>query len=337
MRRLDDSGRYPAGSLLGDVAWTEALGPGELADVFRSSLREEYADASDEEMGDAVETILDSMSAAEAFNFGSALSQIGKSASKLASDPAFAQIVRTAAPIAGGALGTFVGGPVGAALGSQLGSLAASALPAPPAPAQAPVPPARAPVPPAPVASAPVPPVPVPPAFVPPAPVSPAVALPPAAPATALPPEGPPPVVAVPVAAVPVAPPAPSTVTAPPDIWAAPARPSAVAGGSAAAAQGLVLCQQSEVLRGLLATALGQHGRQHVSGVPVAQLLTLFSQVIGQAAADADELMYHEQQPAAAESVFEDAPSDSVRSLYADLLGADNLELSEAAGWEGLE
>lgn len=315
MRRLDDSGRYPAGSLLGDVAWTEALGPGELADVFRSSLREEYADASDEEMGDAVETILDSMSAAEAFNFGSALSQIGKSASKLASDPAFAQIVRTAAPIAGGALGTFVGGPVGAALGSQLGSLAASALPAPPAPARAPVPPA----------------------FVPPAPVSPAVALPPTAPATVLPPEGPPPVAAVPVAAVPVAAPAPSTVTAPPDIWAAPARPSAVAGGSAAAAQGLVLCQQSEVLRGLLATALGQHGRQHVSGVPVAQLLTLFSQVIGQAAADADELMYHEQQPGDAESAAEDAPSGSVRSLYADLLGADNLELAEAAGWEGLE
>jgi hypothetical protein len=334
VRRLDDSGRYPAGSLLGDVAWTEALGPGELADVFRSSLREEYADASDEEMGDAVETILDSMSAAEAFNFGSALSQIGKSASKLASDPAFAQIVRTAAPIAGGALGTFVGGPVGAALGSQLGSLAASALPAPPAPARAPVPPAPTPVPPAPVAPAPVPPVPVPvpPAFVPPAPVSPAVALPPAAPATVLPPEGPPPVAAVPVAA-----PAPSTVTAPPDIWAAAARPSAVAGGSAAAAQGLVLCQQSEVLRGLLATALGQHGRQHVSGVPVAQLLTLFSQVIGQAAADADELMYHEQQPGDAESVFEDEPSDPDRSLYADLLGADNLELAEAAGWEGLE
>ena len=336
MRRLDDSGRYPAGSLLGDVAWTEALGPGELADVFRSSLREEYADASDEEMGDAVETILDSMSAAEAFNFGSALSQIGKSASKLASDPAFAQIVRTAAPIAGGALGTFVGGPVGAALGSQLGSLAASALPAPPAPARAPVPRRRRRR-----------------SRLPrsrrrlsrrsrsrsrlPAPVSPAVALPPTAPATVLPPEGPPPVAAVPVAAVPVAAPAPSTVTAPPDIWAAPARPSAVAGGSAAAAQGLVLCQQSEVLRGLLATALGQHGRQQVSGVPVAQLLTLFSQVIGQAAADADELMYHEQQPGDAESAAEDAPSGSVRSLYADLLGADNLELAEAAGWEGLE
>jgi hypothetical protein len=69
----------------------------------------------------------------------------------------------------------------------------------------------------------------------------------------------------------------------------------------------------------------------------VAQLLTLFSQVIGQAAADADQLMYHEQQPGAAESAAEDAPSGSVRSLYADLLGADNLELAEAAGWEGLE
>ena len=33
-------------------------------------------------MSDALENVLDSMSAAEAFNFGSALSQIGKSASK---------------------------------------------------------------------------------------------------------------------------------------------------------------------------------------------------------------------------------------------------------------
>jgi hypothetical protein len=323
VRRLDDSGRYPAGSLLGDVAWTEALGPGELADVFRSSLREEYADASDAEMGDALENILDSMSAAEAFNFGSALSQIGKSASKLASDPAFAQIVRTAAPIAGGALGTFIGGPVGTALGSQLGSLAASALPAPPAPARVPVPPAPVPVPPVPApVPVPVSAAPVAAALVPPAPV---------------PPEGPPPVAAGPGAVA-----APGTVTAPPDIGPTPARPSlarpsSVTGGSAAAAQGLVLSQQPDVLRGLLATALGQHGRQHVSGVPVAQLLTLFSQVIGQAAADADELMYHEHQPGAAESAAEDAPSGSVRSLYADLLGADNLELAEAAGWEGLE
>jgi hypothetical protein len=216
--------------------------------------------------------------------------------------------VRTAAPIAGGALGTVIGGPVGAALGSQLGNLAASALPAPPAPR--PVPAARPATP---------PPVPVP---APPAPAAPLPA-PPAPPAAA------------PVAAEPVfAAPAMVSPEVPP---AARARPSSVAGGSAAAAQGLVLSQQPEILRSLLAAALGQQGRQQVSGVPVAQLLTLFSQVIGQAAADADELMYLEQQPDAAESVVEDVPPGSVRSLYTDLLGADNLEFAEAAGWEGLD
>ena len=143
MRGLYDRGSYPAaGTVLGEAAWVEALSPEELADVLRSSLREEYADASDAEMGDALENVLDSMSAAEAFNFGSALGQIGKSVTKLASDPAFAQIVRTAAPIAGGALGTLIGGPVGTALGSQLGTLAAQALPAPPAPPPPAAPPA---------------------------------------------------------------------------------------------------------------------------------------------------------------------------------------------------
>ena len=313
MRRLDDSGGHPAvGSLLGEAAWTENSSPEELADVLRSALRDEHADASDAEMGDALENVLDSMSAAEAFNFGSALSQIGKSASKLAADPAFAQIVRTAAPIAGGALGTVIGGPVGTALGSQLGNLAASALPAPPAPrpvpAAAPAPPPPVPVPTPPVRTAP-----------PPAPS----ALPAAAPVAAEPVPG----------AVAIAPP-----EVPPEVPpAARARPSSVTGGSAAAAQGLVLSQQPEILRSLLAAALGQQGRQQVSGVPVAQLLTLFSQVIGQAAADADELMYVEQQPDAAESAVEDVSPGSVRSLYADLLGADNLEFAEAAGWEGLD
>ena len=131
MRLIDRSGVYPAvGDLTGESGWTDDLETEELADVLRSAMREEYADASDEEMGDALENVLDAMSPAEAFNFGSALSQIGKSAARLASDPAFVQVVRTAAPIAGGALGTVIGGPVGTALGSQLGSLAASALPA---------------------------------------------------------------------------------------------------------------------------------------------------------------------------------------------------------------
>ena len=90
---------------------------------------------------------------------------------------------------------------------------------------------------------------------------------------------------------------------------------------------------QPEVLKSLLATALGEHGRQAVSGVPVAQILGLLTQVLGTAAADADELMYRCHQPDAAESVF-DAEDDSADLLYADLLGADNQELADATGWD---
>ena len=63
-------------------------------------------------------------------------------------------------------------------------------------------------------------------------------------------------------------------------------------------------------------------------------MINLFSQVLGQAAADADELMYLGQQPDAAEGVFE-GRTGPARSLYGDLLGADNLELAEAAEWDG--
>ena len=121
------------------------------------------------------------------------------------------------------------------------------------------------------------------------------------------------------------------------DAAAAPATPtgpaSPVAGGSTAAARGLVLTQQPEVLRSLLAAALGEHGRQTVSGVAVPQVLGMLSQVFGEAAADADELMYLGQRPDAADSALEEAPADAIDSLYADLLGADNLELAEAAEW----
>jgi hypothetical protein len=129
--------------------------------------------------------------------------------------------------------------------------------------------------------------------------------------------------------------PAPGATMPPPEA-PTPAPAPSVAKGSAAATQALVLTQQPDVLRSLLATALGQHGRQQVSGVPVAQVINLFSQVLGQAAADADELMYF-QGPEAAESVLDDAPANLVQSLYSDLLGADNLELAEAATWEGLD
>jgi hypothetical protein len=303
VRRLDESGSYPAaGALAGEAYWADGIGADELADALRSALREGYADASDAEVGDALADVFDSMSPAEAFNFASALNRIGKGAGQLISDPAFAAVAQTALPIIGGAAGTMIGGPVGTALGSKLGSLAASALPTRPAP-------------PAVQPAAPAPPPPTPAPAAPPAPAPPAAA--PAPAPAALAPPAPAPAPPAPVAAVPP-----------------PGSASEVAGGSAAAAQGLVLTQQPDVLRSLLATALGEHGRQTVSGVPVAQVLGLLSQVLGQAAADADELMYIGQHPDAADSVADDALADSADSLYADLLGADNVELAEVAGWD---
>jgi hypothetical protein len=331
VRRLDRGDISPvAGYLTAKAGWADALGPEDLPGVLRSAMREEYADASDAEMAEALENVLDALSPAEAFNFGSALSQIGRSASKLAADPTFQQVVRTAAPVAGGALGTFIGGPIGTALGSQLGNLAVRALPAPaaPAPRVAPAPAA----PPAPPSAPALPPPPVPPPEPRPAAPAPIVPAPVSSAAAAAAPITPVPTVQ-PVATLPV----PSGAPAPPPavIPAALSPASSVAGGSAAAAQGLVLTQQSDVLQGLLATALGKHGCQRVSGIPAAQLLALLSRVFEQAAADADALMYLGQQADVSESVPESAPADSVRSLYGDLIGADNLELAEAA-WEGL-
>jgi hypothetical protein len=283
---MDEDDFYPgADAFAGEDSRAEGLDAADLTDALRSALNEDYAEAGDEEVGDALANVLDSMSAAEAFNFASALNRIGKGASQLVSDPTFAAVAQTALPIVGSAAGTMIGGPAGTALGGKLGSLAASALPT--RPAAAPVP--AVPVPAVPVPAVPVPAVPVP---------------------------------AVPVPAVPAA--APATPTGP---------ASPVAGGSTAAARGLVLTQQPEVLRSLLAAALGEHGRQTVSGVAVPQVLGMLSQVFGEAAADADELMYLGQRPDAADSALEEAPADAIDSLYADLLGADNLELAEAAEW----
>jgi hypothetical protein len=290
VRHLDETYGYPAAD---EAGW--GMDAGELAEALRSVLHEGYADASDEEMDDALTNVLDSMSAAEAFNFTSVLNRIGKSAGQLIADPTFAAVAQTALPILGGAAGTMIGGPVGTALGSKLGSLAASALPTRPAPAPPPPPPTAPPPPAAPPVTPPTPPVPA---------VEPAAAVPAAA-------------------TPPLVPPAAPSAPAPP-----------AAAGSAAAAQGLVLTQQPEVLRSLLATALGQHGRQTVSGIPVAQVLGMLSQVLGQAAADADELMYHDQQPDSTESVLPDSWADSADALYADLLGADNQELAEATSWD---
>ena len=100
--------------------------PGEL---LRGVLRDDLAEASTEELEDAVGRMLDSMSAAEGFNFAQALQQIGTTATKALSDPTVNSIMRTAVPLATGALGTFIGGPLGTAAGSGLGNALVSALP----------------------------------------------------------------------------------------------------------------------------------------------------------------------------------------------------------------
>jgi hypothetical protein len=138
VRRLDDSDIYRPAD---ESGWARDSDAGVLVDVLRSTLHESHADASDEEVADALADVFDSMSPAEAFNFASALHRIGRSAGQLISDPAFAAVAQTALPVLGGAAGTLIGGPVGTALGSKLGSLAAGALPARPGPAQAAAPP----------------------------------------------------------------------------------------------------------------------------------------------------------------------------------------------------
>jgi len=290
VRRVDQNDSYrTVGAPMGGTGLPEHLDTEELADAFRFTLHEGYADASDEEMEDALANVLDSLSPAESFNFASALDRIGKASGQLISNPAVASVARTALPMLGGAAGTLIGGPAGTALGGQLGSFAASALPARSA-------------------------------------VVPATAQP----ITAVAPPGTPAPAAQPAAAAP----AQGAAAIPsPGLPAQPGLAPSATGGSAAAAQGLILTQQPDVLRSLLATALGDHGRQTISGIPVAQVLGMLSQVFGKAAADADELMYRAQGPDAAESIL-GAPADPADLLYADLLGADNLELAEATGWE---
>ncbi|MBM2620812.1 hypothetical protein JIG36_35465 [Actinoplanes sp. LDG1-06] len=227
----------------------------DLADGLRSALRDEYADADDQEMRTAVTSMMDSLSPAEAFNFGSVLGQLSKGAGQVLNDPTFKAVAGTALPAAGKLVGGLYGGPVGSALGGRLGGLAAGAL----------------------TGGGPRPPV--------------------AAPA--------------------VAPSSPRT--------------AAVAAGSDAAKQALILSKQQDVMRSLLATALGQLGQTAVSGIPNAKLLSEMSRLFGEAAADADALMYFEHDADSAEAAGYGAPA---ATLYGDLIGADDLELAEAAEWQ---
>jgi hypothetical protein len=119
-------------------SWADAEDRAEpgMAHVLREVMHEDYAGADDEAYDDALEAVLDGMSAAEAFSFEKALRQIQSGAGHALANPLVGQFVRTALPVGTGALGTLIGGPAGTAIGSQLGTLAAGALIPPGQPAK---------------------------------------------------------------------------------------------------------------------------------------------------------------------------------------------------------
>jgi hypothetical protein len=243
----------------------------DFAEVLRGSLVDDYEDALPEELDEALLNIFDSLTPAESFNFGKALSQIEKGAAQALADPTLRQIAGTALPVAGGAVGTYFGGPAGTAVGSSLGSAVAKAMPKSGKAGQ-------------------------------PALQTVASAMTTAQPATGKP---------------------------------------LAAAGSSAATQALVLTQQPDVLKSLLALALGEHGRKSVDGVSVGAVMNLLSSVFGQAAADADELNYMSEAippPYMLDaeghlSVDPAAPTDRAQALYAGLLSAESDQLLEATRW----
>ncbi len=275
------------------IPFADAAELDNMTTALRWTLHEGCGEADDAQLGVALSRMFDAMTPAESFDFGSALNQMGRGLNRALSDPTVAAVARTALPIAGAALGTVIGGPVGTALGSQLGTLAAGALPGHPARPGVPVPPG--------VAAAPV----APGAF-----PTPMMTMGVPNPASMLP--------------------APAIAPSPVPVPATNASP--VAGGSAAAGQALALSQQPHVLQALLSAALGEHGRTTVGGLPVAQLLGMFSDILGQAAADADELHYLAGGAGDSEAVWEMSEDVGLRSLYPSVIDADNFELYAEAG-----
>jgi hypothetical protein len=131
-----DAGWTDAGPADGwaDAEDRAAAGP---ASVLREVLHEDYAGADDEAYDDALEAVLDGMSAAEAFSFEKALRQIQSGAGQALANPLVGQVTRTALPVGAGAFGTLIGGPAGTEIGSRLGTLAAGALARPGQPTKA--------------------------------------------------------------------------------------------------------------------------------------------------------------------------------------------------------
>jgi hypothetical protein len=140
--------------------------------------------------------------------------------------------------------------------------------------------------------------------------------------------------------AIPTAPPptVPVTPTPPnPPVQPAVATPQ---GGSTAAAQLLQLTQNPVMLQSLLALALGSHGKGSISITPRGQavqpgpLMSLLGQLAGQAASDADQLLWESEETpdylldSEGRYVVDPAvPEDHAEALYEALLAAENIRL----------
>jgi hypothetical protein len=294
-------------------------------EVIRGVLRADLADANPDDLNDALAEMLDSMSTAEGFNFGQALQQIGSGAVKTLQDPTVNSVLRTAVPLVAGAAGAYFGGAGGAQVGSNLGNLLVNALPGPP---QA-RPPGTPTIPPAAVPG-------VPTAGMPMQMATTGMPMPMQMPTTGMPTPMQMPTTGmptqIPTTGMPTQMPSPT-----PGLGLPALVPPALAGGSAAAAQGLVLTQQPDVLKALLSLAIGQAGKPSINGVPVPQIMNLLSDVFGRAAAHADELMYAASEGAGGygegEAVDRVGAGDSAQ-LYITLMDANAMELAEAMAGE---
>lgn len=134
-----------------------------------------------------------------------------------------------------------------------------------------------------------------------------------------------------PTVAITPPPAAPKPATATPSLPAAAGPKPAAAQGSAAATKALVCSQQPDVLKALLALALGEHGRSEVNGVPVGAVMNMLSAMYAKAAEDADELLYASEVASTdmldAEALLNAdaaAPSERADALYAALIDGEN-------------
>jgi hypothetical protein len=106
----------------------------ELGDAFRDVLDAEYVGLSPEDTDMALLEIFDTLSPAESFSFGKALSSLGKGSLAAVKSPTFQQLAGSSLPVVGMAVGGPVGGTIAGAAGQALlGTPAATPPPPPPA------------------------------------------------------------------------------------------------------------------------------------------------------------------------------------------------------------